>query len=189
MGIFNTKVFLEIQVKGYPVGKRIKCHLWLENEVTRAEVEKYVKGSLIFSDEYKKDTIEEVKIYNLCMTNTKKGEENFGDMILDSVSNAVDTETRRSNKKSKVDLRGLSLKDYTDLEIEAAKKRFEEELVMRRFSLLREEFEFYKDNQTEINIEDVKDVYKKCDGDIYKLRKEKIRENIKDMLKTKEVID
>ena len=189
MGIFNTKVFLEIQVKGFPVGKRIKCHLWLEGEVKRADVDNYIKNSMTLSEEYKKDVIEEIKVFNLCMTNTRKEEENYGDMILDSVSNAVDTESRKLPKKTKVDLRGLSLKDYTDLEIEAAKKRLEEELVMRRFSLLREEFEFYKDNQKEINIEDVKDVYKKCDGDIYKLRKEKIRENIKDMLETKKVVD
>ena len=181
---FDTKVFLEIQTKGYPAGKKIKCHFWLEGHIIRSKVDDYIKNSLVLSDTYKDYIVHEIKVFNLYITNTKKEDEDFGFLMLDSVTNAVG-----ETKEKKKDVRKIDFKDYTDADIEYVKKKMGEELIMRKYNLIKEEFDFYKDNCQEINIEDVKEVYKKCDGDIYKLRKEKIRENIKDILENKKVVN
>ena len=186
MGMFNTKVFLEIQIMGYPTGKRIKCHFYLEGNVTREKVNDYINNSLRLSDEYKDYPVNDIKVHNLYITNTKNEADDFGNIILDSVSNAVGEVEKKETKK---DVRKINLKDYTDADIEYVRKKMSEELVMRRYNLLQEEFNFYVANQQEIDIEDAKDAYKRYDGDIFKLRKEKIRENIANMLENKKVVD
>ena len=184
MGIFNTKVFAEIQLKDYPTGKNIKCHFWLENNVTKEEAYNYVKNSLILSESYKDCVVHEIKIFNLLITNNKTSDENFGDIVLDSITNSYQSVVK---KDKKVDIKDLNLKDYSESDIEYIRKKMAEELIMRRHNLLLTEFNFYKDNQKEINIEDTKEIYKKYNGDIYKLRKEKIRENLKNMIEKKVV--
>jgi hypothetical protein len=176
----NTKIFLEIRVKDYPIGKNIKCHLWLEGNVSRKEAEEYIKNSLLLTGAYKNYIIHEIYIHNLFITNTKYDvlKENYGELILDSITNSVQTEKKKEKKMDITDIKysELSLKD-----IESINNKITDEIFKRKYNLNFDEYKFYIDNKEEIDITDIKEAYKKCGGDIFKLRKEKIRDYLNEL--------
>ena len=97
---FNTKCYLFIKIKDYPVGKNMKCYVWFEGMIERKEVERRVKNSFKLSETYKDYVIAEINVVNSLVTNTRlKDNENFGDIILESVTNVFDGNPKNKGKK------------------------------------------------------------------------------------------
>ncbi len=176
----DTKVFIEIQIKDFPAGKKIRCHFWLKGEgYSKADMEKYVKENLSLYEYYKDCVIHDIKVFNPITTNTRKPTDEYGVVTMDVITVLFSKETKKEDDKK--NLRTLKLSDYKTEDIEYLNKKIYNELLMRRYDLNENEYNFYNINKDEVKIEDVKEVYKNCGGDIYKLRKNKIRDRISNM--------
>jgi hypothetical protein len=186
---FNTKCYLFIKIKDYPIGKNLKCYVWFEGSVDIKEIEKRVKDSLILSETYKDYAIAEIRIVNSIMTNTKlKEDENFGEIILQSISNVFEGNPKKQ-KENKFTFKDIKYSDLTDKELDDIDNKLTTEIFKRQHKLSDSEYKFYMENKDEVGLNDVKEIYEKCGGDIFKLRKSRIRENIASILENKKVID
>jgi len=178
----DTKVFIELQIKDFPAGKKIKCHFWLKGEgYSKTYIEKYIKENLSLDEYYKNYVIHDIKVFNPITTNTRKSTDNYGVITMDIITILFSKDTKKEEEKK--NLRTLKLSDYKTEDIEYLNKKIHIELLMRKYNFNDDEYKFYIANKDEVNIENVKEIYKKCSGDIFKLRKNKIRENITNIIK------
>jgi hypothetical protein len=185
---FNTKCHLLIKIKDYPIGKNMKCYVWFEGAVDKKEIENKVKNCLTLSETYKDYAIAEISVVNNVMTNTRmEKNENFGEIILQSISNVYEGNPKKQKEK-KHSFKDIKYSDLTDKDIEEIDKKLTIEMFKRQHKLNDSEYRFYIENKDEVDLEKVKEVYEKCGGDIFKLRKDKIRENIANLLKNKKVV-
>lgn len=187
--IVDTKTFLEIRTKDYPVGKKLRCVLWLEGMYEKEQIEEYIKSNLILNEHFKDIVIHDIKIFNTVLTNCRKEEEKYGELILiSSITTFPSTKNDNENKKDKkVELSSLKLHNYSDKELNNLKDKINDEFIMREYKFSNDEYDFYKKNIEEVKLSEVKELFAKCDGDIFKLRKEKIRENLQNILAIKKV--
>ncbi len=181
--IVDTKSFIEIRLKDYPVGRKLRCILWLEGMYEKDQVEEYIKSNMVLINQFKDAVIHEVKVFNSILTNCRKEEEKYGELILISVITNYTASNKKKESEKKVDINSLKLHNYSVKEITKLKEKIDDELIMREYHLSDREYEFYKNNNDEVTLNSVKEIYEKCDGDIFKLRKERIRENISNLLK------
>ena len=187
MPLFNTKCYLLIKIKDYPVGKNLKCYVWFEGLMENIDVKNSVKNCLTLSDTYKDYIIKDIEVVSTISTNNMKPEEKFGEITLQSITNVFEGNPKKQKNK-KFDIKDIKYSELTDKEIEDLEKKIRKESFKRQYGLSEAEYIFWKGNLNEVKIEDVKEVYKKCDGDIFKLRKAKIRENISNILENKKVV-
>ena len=186
---FNTKCHLLVKIKDYPIGKNMKCYVWFEGAVDKDEVENKVKNSLTLSETYKDYAIAEITVVNTVMTNTRlKKDENFGEIILQTVSNVYEGNPKKQKEK-KYDHKIIKYSDLTDKELEDISRKTNKEQFKRQNKFSEAEYVFWTENMLDIKLENIKEVYEKCGGDIFKLRKMKIRENISSILENKKVAD
>lgn len=181
--MLDTKAYLEIQFKGYPVGKKIRCHIWVQGVISKEQLESDLKKYLSLHGEYKDEIIHKIKVFNCYSTNNKKDNENYLDLIVNSTLDAINLKAFNEMKPKKEKDNGFSAKtinltDMKDDDVVKLHERLEEEILRRRYSLTVEEFKFFKENKDEIDISYTKEFYEKCGGDIIKLKKQKIREKI-----------
>lgn len=185
--IFNTKCYVLIKIKDYPIGKNLKCYVWFEGIVKNNEVENYVKNSMTLSETYKNYPIADIKIVSTLATNSMKPEDKFGELILQSITNVYEGNPKKEKEK-KYTIKDIDYSKLTDKEIEDIDRKINAEIFKRKHNLNDSEYKFYIANREEVDINNVKEIYEKCDGDIFKFRKERIRENISSMLENKKVV-
>ena len=188
MPMFNTKCYLLIKVKDYPIGKNLKCYVWFEGLIKDIDVKSSVKNSLTLSDTYKDYSIKEIEVVSTIVTNTMKTEENFGEIILQSITNVFEGNPKKQKDK-KFSFKDIKYSELTDKDIEEIDRKLNAEIFKRQHKLSDSEYKFYIENRDEVDLTKVKEIYEKCGGDIFKLRKEKIRENIANLLENKKVVD
>jgi hypothetical protein len=131
-------------------------------------------------------------VVNSLVTNTRlKDNENFGDIILESVTNVFDGNPKNKGKKKGENeiTKDIKYSELTDKELDELSFKVNKEQFKRKNKFSEAEYMFWCENMMEIKVEDIKEVYEKCGGDIFKLRKMKIRENISDMLENKKVVE
>ena len=188
MPMFNTKCYLLIKIKDYPIGKNLKCYVWFEGLIKDIDVKNSVKNCLTLSDTYKDYAIKDIEVVNTITTNSMQLTEKFGEITLQSITNVFEGNPKKQKDK-KYNIKDIKCSELTDKEIEDLEKKINKESFKRRNKFSEAEFLFWADNVNELKIEEVKEVYEKCGGDIFKLRKAKIRENIANMLENKKVVD
>ena len=186
--MLDTKAYLEIQFKGYPVGKKVRCHIWIKGRVEEERLKEDLKNHLNLFGAFKEEQVHKIKIFNLYLTNSKKDNESYNELIVDSEVDAINLNMLNHNVKESKKIKNeefkpatIKLVDMKDDDLVKLHERMSEEILRRRYSLTEKEYAFYKDNETDINIWDAKELYKKFDGDIIKLRKQKIREKISNL--------
>lgn len=189
MPLFNTKCYLLIQIKDYPIGKNIRCYTWFEGVMKEKEILEFIKNSLTLSETYNKYTIHDIKVVSILMTNSMESSEKFGELVLLSINNVFEGNSKKPKKEKELSLKDIKYSELTDKEIEEIDRKLNIEIFKRRNKLNDKEFNFYMENKNEVALDNVKEIYEKCGGDIYKLRKDKIRENIASMLENKKVVD
>ena len=188
MPLFNTKCYLLIKIKDYPVGKNLKCYVWFEGLIKDIDVKNSVTNCLTISDTYKDYTIKDIEVVSTISTNNMKPEEKFGEITLQSITNVFEGNPKKQKSK-KIDPKDIKYSELTDKEIEDLDRKISKESFKRRNKFTEAEYMFWINNSNEVKIEDAKEVYEKCGGDIFKLRKAKIRENISNMLENKKVVN
>jgi hypothetical protein len=116
---FNTKCYVLIKIKDYPIGKNLKCYVWFKGLVKTDEMEKYVKNSLTLSETYKDYTISEIKVVSTLTTNTMEVEEKFGELILMSITNVYSEDSKKENKNTikNIDYSKLTEKELEEIDI------------------------------------------------------------------------
>lgn len=186
--LFNTKCYLLIKIKEYPIGKNLKCYVWFEGLAENIDIKNSVKNCLTLSDTYKDYAIKDIEVVSTLATNGMKPEEKFGEITLQSITNVFEGNPKKQKNK-KHSHNDIKFSDLTDKEIEDIDNKIKKERFKRLNGFSEAEYTFWASNSDEIKIEDVKETYKKCDGDIFKLRKAKIRENISSILENKKVVD
>jgi hypothetical protein len=188
MPMFNTKCVVLIKIKDYPIGKNLKCYVWMEGSVTGVDVQSRVKNFLTLSETYKDYDIKDIEVVSTIMTNTMEMSEKFGELTLMSITNVFEGNPKKQKNK-KFDIKDIKYSELTDKEIEDLDRKVSTEAFKRRNKFTDAEFSFWVDNSKDIKIEEVKEIYAKCGGDIFKLRKAKIRENITNMLENKKEVN
>lgn len=178
----NTKVYLEIQIKGYPVGKNVRCYIWFEDYLLKEQVEKKLANIISLNDKYKNEKIHKIKVFNCFQTNTKKDDEKFNELIETSVIDAVNlkflNDTKPSKKEKTETIETIRLDNLKDDELSKLHRYVINELTIRKYNLTKEEFIFYQKYKEELDLNTVKNEFQKCKGDIVILRKNKIRDKL-----------
>jgi len=113
--------------------------------------------------------------------------DNLNDLIVDSIE---------QKPLAPIDLKDINLSNICDSEIDAFKKAFMSESFKRRYNMSDDEYDFFKSYKDKsISIDAIKDIYKNTKGstthvptrntnvsiplgDIYKEKKQKIREKL-----------
>lgn len=183
MSILDQRSHIEVQLKGYPHGRKVKCHIWTEKNWSRKYLINFVNANLKLEDELEGFIIHDVLIRNTVYTNVrKKKEEDYKTIIIDSITYI--TMRKKEDKKKddeKTNLKKVTTYNQTDDDIKWMIQTLNDELFMREHELSNDHFEFLTKNE-EVTTENVKELFDKCGGDIFKLRKNRIRENIKNLL-------
>ncbi|MFW6225953.1 MAG: hypothetical protein ACOC3V_03260 [bacterium] len=185
--MLDTKAYLEIKFKGYPIGKKVRCHMWVEGKIKEEDFLNKIEKHLSLVDEFKNEILHEIKIFNLYLTNTKKDYEKYNELVINSTIGAVNlninnTKNSKKFKNESSSPKNIELYKMKDDDVIKLYERLGEEIIRRRYSLTEEEFSFYKDNEKDFDISDTKELYKKYDGDIIKLRKQRIRKKLEEMI-------
>jgi hypothetical protein len=186
MSLFNTKVIVLFKIKDYPIGKNLKCYVWFEGDTKDMNIEEKLKSSLVLSESYKNYDIKEIQVVSKVMTNSMPQTDKFGELNLMSISNVFEGNPKKEKNRKVNTTTDLSL--LTQKELEDLDRKVNKELFKRNNNLNENEYVFYMNNMNDIKLTEVKEIYEKCGGDIYKLRKERIRENISNMLENKKVV-
>lgn len=186
METLDTKVYLEIRVYGYPVGKKVRCHLWLEGDVGKEHSKIYLENNLELMDEYANATIEGVTVFNAVLSPSRPMDEDYNKLIVKSEVDAFRNKeyVKPLNIEQKLKLSSIDLSNYNNADITSLRTRLNKELFIREHNLTTEEYDFYVDNSNIVFISDIKEEYKRSNGDTFKLRKNKIRDNISKILNT-----
>ena len=189
MPLFNTKFILLIKIKDYPIGKNLKCYVWFEGVKKDEEVINHIKNSLTLSEAYKDYIIADMQIVGTLTTNSMQPKEKFGELNLISINNVYEGNPKKQKKEKKFDFKDIKYSELNLKDLESIDRKVNTEIFKRQNNLNDDEYKFYMENMKEINLADIKDIYQKCGGDIYKLRKDKIRKNIADIFEAKKVVE
>jgi hypothetical protein len=189
----DRNAYLDIQLAGYPHGVKLKCHIRTEKNWEKEDFSNFVKENFKISDlddEYKKFVLYDIFVRNIVYTNIKKVEEQYDVIIIDSIlktsikkdnKKKEDAKKKEDTKEEKTNLKKVTTYNQTDDDIKWLIQTLNDELFMREHELSNDHFKFLIDNE-EITLENVKGLFDECEGDIFKLRKRKIRDNIKELL-------
>lgn len=187
MSILDQRSHIEVQLKGYPHGRKVKCHIWTEKDWSKKYLTNFVKENLKLEGELEGFIIHDILVRNTVYTNQRhKKNEDYDTIITDSITYI--TMRKKENKKKddskkeeKTNLKKVTIYNQTDDDIKWMIQTLNDELFMREHELSNDHFDFLSKNE-EVTLENVKELFEKCGGDIFKLRKSKIRENIKNLL-------
>lgn len=190
-----TKCFINIHVKDFPVGKMLKCHLWLTGKYTEAEVTELLNNHLEVDRKFRNKyhvagfqvkytvlyarTPRDVKlnlIYIIKEIDYKKEVTRISVPPIGGIGQLTIDNNIHSNNK--IDLDNVNLKDYTDDELIKLKRRMVEEFFKREHKLTEEEYKFYTENIDIVEISDIKKQFEESKGDKFKIKKNKIREKL-----------
>lgn len=175
-----TRAFLDIYTKGYPVGKILKCNIWIPciKVYTEAEITELLNAHLVLDSTFRDQHILAGFKVNFAVEFKEKDDSVKDNVVIIQSEKDFSLPTLRIvPKHEKVNFKKIRLKEHSDDEILELKNRIEIEMFKRQYELTDEEFNFYMDNQ-DINFNDIKTTYTLYQGDPYKLRKEKIREKL-----------
>jgi hypothetical protein len=184
MDVFYTRVNLRIEIKDYPVGGILRMHFWMDGIKTKGEAQptiiKEISNNRDFTDKY---TINQILIDGLYYTSTKSDKEGFNIMVFDSfVKFSLPKDKPKVDNKpkppKKVTFNDINLFDIDNDELKKQINRIENELFKRKYFFSDDEYNFYNELKDNINVEDTKDLFKKYNGDVFKYKKEKIREKL-----------
>lgn len=192
-----TKVAIKVQVKDYPTGSVVRLHFWLDDFYLRKDIEKYIKTKLKFDKEFTdKYIIHDTIIDKIVYVNSKSVKEEFGSLIFDSckrislnftsssatspksTATTSTTSTTFKSKKKKDEKKKISFVDMEMDKLLEHKEKIDAELFRREHSFTEEEYLFYKTNMDVLSVDNVKTMFKTCNGDIYKLKKDRIRQRL-----------
>lgn len=186
MSMLNQRTHIDVQLKGYPHGGKVKCHIWTEKTWNKKYLTNFVQAHLKLDGDLEGFIIHDILIKNTVHTNVRKRkEEDYKTIIIDSITYITmmkkDEKKKDEKKEEKTNLKKVTTYNQTDNDIKWLIQTLENELFMREHELSNDHFNFFTNNE-EITLENVKELFEKCDGDIFKLRKNKIRENLKGLL-------
>lgn len=191
-----TRVNINIEIKGYPHGKLYKLHFWLNGYIEKDKIQQYIdeqfksdieNGEIEGIDE---NLIERAYIDKIIYTNDRSIKEGFNSIIFDS-STTVIPENNKNNKNNKkyqksqnTKPKNIVLHELSDDDLKKLKDKIDIEFLKRQHFLSDDEYNFYKVNENFIQLEDVKEMYKKFKGDAFKIKKM----NIRNILKSKNLL-
>jgi hypothetical protein len=106
--------------------------------------------------------------------------ENITDRFENFITNSYTEPVEILEQPKKIDLNKINLYDYDLEDLNQLSKNITIEKFKRKYSLSDPEYEFYSKNKTLIEIKPnkIKNLFKICTGDIYKLKKIVIREKL-----------
>jgi hypothetical protein len=175
---YLTKVYLNLGIMGFPTGRSMHCHMWLDGNYEQAEVEENILPNIDFAKYETSDTkIAKAKISYVVHITSKPSTEDFGVVILDNI---IDLVNKKETKiyKTKPNLKKIKLHGYTTDELNHLIMDVNVELFKRKYELSDDEYKFYLVNMNDINACDIKEKFKGFNGDAFKIRKNDIRNKL-----------
>ena len=193
-----TKSYIDIYVKDFPVGKLLKCHLWLEGYFNNEQVTNLLNENLSLDEKFKdkyhisgfqikysvsyaaKDKDTKLGLIYIIKEVDYKKNETSNNMSVFNNKGMLKGLTIDNISKPKVNLKDINLKEYSDNELVNLKRRMVEEFFKREHKLSEDEYKFYLANIEEIpaNSEDIKKAFEESKGDKFKFKKQKIRKKL-----------
>ena len=194
--ISNTRVNINIELKDYPHGKLYKLHFWLDGFSEKSEIQDYIdeqfkldiiNGDIEGIDE---NLIHRAYIDRVIYTNDMSIKEGFNNVIFDSCITIIPDNKSKNNKNQKQQKqqntkpKNIVLHEISDDDLKSLKDKIDVEFLKRKHFLSDDEYNFYKINENYIELENVKEMYKKYKGDAFKIKKM----NIRNILKSKNLL-
>ena len=167
----DTKIYLELRRKEINgITSVFNLHVWLQSKISE-EVAKSTMSSYNMEKQFNSyfGSIDYNVIRIEYLDNRKETEEYF-DIFIDSTVKKEITSNLPNQKQ---------LEDLTDLELINMKDRIDEILFKRENKLSDDEYSFFIENEDIVSLENVKELYNIYKNDKFKLKKIRIKNNLK----------
>ena len=183
----DTKIVFKVKALGFPKGKIYQMYVWLSGNIDKAG--EYLDNHADEIKESLKDTmyVHSIEHSYTTFTNTKSGDEKYGDIILDKElkMNSKKTKTKKEVKPttdiSKIDLPNIDTDNLKKLRI-----RVVNELFKREHDLSDDVFSFFLKNQDKLSVEEAKTICEEHGSvDLFLLEKREVRKKVEEKIYTK----
>lgn len=179
----DTKIGFTVKGLGFPVGRIHKMYVWFEGQYPNPA--KYIDDNV---DKIKKELrdichIHSIEYTHTTYSNTRTELEEYGSIILESVSDVSTTDKKKNKKKKTVklvtDIRKLDLPNIPREDLSTLKDKVEIEFFKRDNELSDDVYDFFVANEDLVTIDEVKKIAESGSiNDKFLLRKKEIRKQV-----------